>query len=128
MQWPRTISLLATACAMGAASCAPAIRSGEIIDGYRAARCVQPAIAEGVSPLTRGWNTEVTSASGTRVNVRGADMVAGRITVRYLPNGPELVAADAGDYVYPTDVRVSESGTALFVKTGLAGGISHETW
>jgi len=129
MQWQRTITLVATACAMAAVSCAPAIRFGEIIGSYRSARCVQPIIAEGVLPPTRGWNAEVTSASGTRVIVSGTHMAGGRITVRYLPNGPELVAADAGDYVYPTDVRVNQSGTALLVKAaGSAGGLSDETW
>ena len=56
-------------------------------------------------------------------------MVGGRIVVRYQPDGPEVVAADAGDYVYPSDVRINKARTILVVKaTGLAGGIRHETW
>jgi hypothetical protein len=56
-------------------------------------------------------------------------MVGGRIVVRYQPDGPQVVAADAGDYVYPTDVRINEAKTVLVVKAmGLAGGIRHETW
>jgi len=67
--------------------------------------------------------------SGMKVNVRGAEMVGGRVSVRYLPDGPEVVAADAGDYVYPSDVRMSQQGTSLLVKAdGLAGGIHQETW
>jgi hypothetical protein len=56
-------------------------------------------------------------------------MVDGRIIVRYQPDGPEVVAADAGDYVYPSDVRINQAQTILVVKaTALAGGIRHETW
>lgn len=56
-------------------------------------------------------------------------MVGGLITVNYRPNGPGVVAASAGDYVYPSDVRINQAETHLFVKArGLAGGIRHETW
>src|SRR5262245_40045372 len=110
-------------------SCARAIQSGEIIDHYRAGRCVEPIVVEDVSPATRGWNAQLTSASGARVNVRGAQMVAGRVVVRYLPDGPEVVAADAGDYIYPTDVRVSVARTNLIVRAaGVASGIWQEAW
>jgi hypothetical protein len=114
---------------IAAVSCAPAVRAGLIIEHYRAALCVEPSIAAGVSPPTRGWNAVLTTAAGAKVNVRGAEMVSGRIVVRYQPDGPEVVAADAGDYVYPSDVRINEARTILVVKaTGLAGGIRHETW
>jgi hypothetical protein len=71
----------------------------------------------------------MTTAAGTAFNVRGAQMVGGRIVVRYQPSGPEVVAADAGDYVYPSDVRINEAKTILVVEaSGLAAGIWHETW
>jgi hypothetical protein len=39
------------------------------------------------------------------------------------------VAADAEDYVYPSDVRVSNQNDLLYIKaSGLAGGVNHETW
>jgi hypothetical protein len=114
---------------IGAVSCAPAVRSGPIIEQYRAAQCVEPSIVAAISPPTRGWNADVTTAGGAEVNVRGAEMVGGLIVVRYQPDGPEVVAADAGDYVYPSDVRINKARTILVVKaTGLAGGIRHETW
>ncbi|HWY59500.1 MAG TPA: hypothetical protein VNZ03_33860 [Terriglobales bacterium] len=39
------------------------------------------------------------------VMVLGYQMPGGRVTVRYLRTGRELEAANAGDYVYPSDVR-----------------------
>lgn len=56
-------------------------------------------------------------------------MPGGRVTARYATTGRELEAANAGDYVYPSDVRFNAQMNLLFVKaSGLAGGITHETW
>lgn len=39
------------------------------------------------------------------------------------------LAANAGDYVYPSDVRMDHKNDHLYVKaSGLAGGIQHQTW
>jgi len=90
---------------------------------------VEPNIAKGVQPPTRGWDAKVTIAGGARVTVKGADMVGGRIMVRYEPDGPELVAVQPGDYIYPSDVRLDAARRSLYVKaSGLAGGIWEETW
>jgi hypothetical protein len=60
--------------------------------------------------------------------VGGAQIPGGRITARY-DTGRELEAANAGDYVYPSDVRFNPQTNLLFVKaSGLAAGIKHETW
>ena len=101
---------------IGAVSCTPAVRSGPIIEHYRAALCVEPSTAAEVSPPTRGWNADVTTAGGAKVTLRGAEMVGGRIVVRYHPGGPEVVAADAGDYVYPSDVRINEARTTFGIE------------
>jgi len=56
-------------------------------------------------------------------------MPGGRITVRNVATGRESEAANAGDYVYPSDVRFNAQRSLLFVKaSGLAAGISPETW
>jgi hypothetical protein len=130
MHWLRTIARVGILWAIAAGACAfPAMRSGQIIESYKSARCVQPTIAQGVSPPTRGWNADWSLPSGTRISVRGKQMAGGRVTVQYLSDGAEVVAADAGDYVYPADVRINESGTILVVKAeGLAAGIWPETW
>jgi hypothetical protein len=59
----------------------------------------------------------------------GAQMPGGKITVRNLTTGRESEAANAGDYVYPSDVRFTAKTNLLFVKaSGLAAGITRETW
>ena len=56
-------------------------------------------------------------------------MVGGRITVKYEPDGPSVDAAVPGDYIYPSDVRISHKHDRLYVKaSGLAAGIWKETW
>jgi hypothetical protein len=56
-------------------------------------------------------------------------MPGGRIDVRDVASGRESVAANAGDYVYPSDVRVDLQNDHLYVKaSGLGGGIRYETW
>jgi len=56
-------------------------------------------------------------------------MPGGRITVRNLRTGRESEAANAGDYIYPSDVRFNAQTNLLLVKaSGLAAGIHHETW
>jgi hypothetical protein len=71
----------------------------------------------------------VTLSDGSKVMVVGYQMPGGRITVRYVATSRELEAANAGDYVYPSDVRFNAQTNLLFVKaSGLAGGISQETW
>ncbi len=56
-------------------------------------------------------------------------MVGGRIKLYFLKTGETYVAADAGDYVYPSDVRLNAESELLYVKAhGLAGGVREETW
>jgi len=82
-----------------------------------------------MSPHTREWDTPITLIDGARVIVKGTQSPGGRIEVRYANSGEGIVAADAEDYVYPSDVRVSSQNNLIYVKAcGLAGGINHETW
>jgi hypothetical protein len=56
-------------------------------------------------------------------------MVWGRITLQYEADGASVTAAQPGDYVYPSDVRVNAVHDRLYVKaTGKAAGIWEETW
>ena len=82
-----------------------------------------------VGPHTRTWDATLTLTDGSKVVVSGGQLPGGRITVRYLATGRELEAANAGDYVYPSDVRLDPQNNHLYVKaSGLAGGIWSETW
>ena len=72
---------------------------------------------------------KITIAGGAKAAVSGADMVSGIISVRYEADGPDVVAVQPGDYIYPKDVRLNSSHDRLFVKaSGLASGIWNETW
>ena len=91
--------------------------------------CVPFSVNRTVSPHTREWDTQLTLGDGSGVMVSGKQSPGGRIEVRYLASGRKTVAADAGDYVYPSELRLNTQTDRLYVKTdGLAGGISHETW
>jgi hypothetical protein len=71
----------------------------------------------------------LTLRDGSKVLVGGAQAVGGKIVLRFLSDGAEVVAVDPGDYVYPSDVRVDAGTSRLYVKaTGQAGGIRAETW
>jgi hypothetical protein len=63
------------------------------------------------------------------VHISGAAVPGGRITVRFLPDGAEQVAADAGDYIYPADVRLDGSGDVLYIKASGSRAVGgRETW
>jgi hypothetical protein len=110
-------------------ACGRPARSGELMDAYRSANCVAPTLAKGVMPDTRGWDTPVEIAGGARATVEGAQMVGGRIILKYEPDGPSVDAAVPGDYIYPSDVRISSKRDRLYVKaSGFAAGIRKETW
>jgi hypothetical protein len=48
--------------------------------------------------------------------VSGRQAPGGRIDLRFEPDGHQEVAADAGDYIYPSDVRFERSGSRLYVR------------
>jgi hypothetical protein len=43
-------------------------------------------------------------------------MPGGRIDLEYASDGKEVIAADAGDYIYPSDVRVDHVAGRLYIK------------
>src|SRR5258708_6896120 len=109
-------------------ACRGPVSNAPIIERYKAA-CIPFAANPKVSPHTREWDTPLTLSDGSKVIVGGTKSPGGRINVRYLTPARVSVAADPGDYVYPSDVRVNAQEDILFVKaSGLAGGISQETW
>jgi len=104
-------------------------RKLRLLEQYRGPVCIPFSARPTVSPHTREWDTPLTLKDGERVIVRGTQSPGGRIEVQYANSGVRKVAADAEDYVYPSDVRVSNQNDLLYIKaSGLAGGINHETW
>ncbi len=112
-----------------ATSCHRAVSHSQLIDQYRAAACIPVSSMPGSTPRTRVWATSLTLTDGSKVTVSGSQMPGGRIDLHYSTSDQDSVAANAGDYVYPSDVRRDVQRDNLYVKaSGLAGGLSHETW
>lgn len=123
------IVLLSLSLSLCCISCRKPARSGILIDRYRVAACVQPTLAKAFSSPTRGWDAEIALKGGMAVRVRGFESASGIITVRYLPDGPELTAVNPGDYIYPSDVRVDSAQGVLYVRAdGTSAGIWRQTW
>lgn len=115
--------------AVVAGGCPPVMSSGPIIQKYKAATCIPFSSTPRVSPHTREWDTPVSLRDGLQAVVIGAQIPGGRVSVRYLPANRVVVAADPGDYVYPSDVRIDGQKDFLYTKAyGLAGGLTEETW
>jgi hypothetical protein len=102
--------------ALALAGCARPIRTGAVIDRYSRADCIPVSFGPGIQPPTRAWDYTLMLRDGTSIHVSGAQMPGGRIDVRYTPDGKEDVAANAGDYIYPADVRFDHEGDRLYVK------------
>ena len=82
-----------------------------------------------VSRGTREWSTLLLLRGGLQAVVIGAQTPGGRVVVRYPATHEEIVAADPGDYVYPSDVRVDTESDFLYIKAeGVGVGLTHETW
>ena len=116
--------------AVGLCACSGPIRKGAIIEKYTRADCVPVRFGPGITPPTRAWDHNLTLRGGGVVHISGAEMPGGQIDVRFQPDGSEQVAVDAGDYIYPSDVRVDASGDLLYVRASgyRAFGGKAETW
>jgi len=99
-----------------------------LVAKYRTATCI-PFSSQAARPHSREWRTTLSLRDGSQVTISGAQMPGGRIDVFYPATGGKFVAADAGDYVYPSDVRIDAQNDLLYVKAdGLAGGIWERTF
>ena len=111
-------------------ACTRSARRGELIERYVAASCIRPLAApKHIRPPTREWEQAISTSEGGEATVSGAQSPGGRILITYKSTQEVVIAAWAGDYIYPADVRYDRSSGRLFVKAdGLAGGIHRQTW
>lgn len=124
---PKAILFGVMLCELG--GCRMSISHAPIIDQYKAATCIPSSLMPAPSTPSRVWNATVSLIDGSKVIVTGNQIPSGRVDVHYVANGQEIVAADAGDYVYPSDVRLNPQNDHLYIKaSGLAAGIWQETW
>ncbi len=65
-----------------------------------------------------------------RIQVYGRAVPGGRVDVKFLSDGKDEVVADAGDYIYPADVRFDHATGHLYVKAaGVTAAFSNpQTW
>jgi hypothetical protein len=111
------------------AGCATPRRQHPVIDRYRAAACLPVLAGSQPAAPSRQWDVVVRPSGGSEVRLSGYQAVNGAIVARDERTGRTHVVANAGDYVYPADVRASRDFRHVYVKAaGLAGGMWHETW
>lgn len=96
--------------------CTRTVRSGPIISGYEIAECVPVERGPGIAAPARVWDYQLVTPKGVTVQISGAQVPGGQIDLRYQSDGTEVVAANAGDYIYPADVRFDKQKERLFVK------------
>jgi hypothetical protein len=70
----------------------------------------------GTGTPARTWEYTLETREGNSIQVYGRAGPGGRIDVRYLSDGKSYVAANAGDYIYPADVRVDRTSDHLYVR------------
>jgi hypothetical protein len=85
-----------------------------LIERYSKAECIP------LDPKreARAWSHTLVTNSGENVEIFGAQEIGGRINVRFEPNGEEKVAVNAGDYIYPADVRFDRAMNRIYVRAG----------
>jgi hypothetical protein len=108
MRYGATLALLAVTLFIG---CAHQIRSGPLIDRYKAAECIPVTLGP-----TRHSNYDLKTGEGTAVHIFGSQLPEEKIHVKYGSTGKETIAALAGDYIYPADVGFDRSSGRLYVK------------
>ena len=101
---------------MSLTGCATPARSGPLINSYSHAECVPVTLDLKSGPPTRTWNYVLETHHEGAVRVLGKQMPGGLIALEYALDAKGEIAANAGDYVYPADVRVDGSSERLYVK------------
>lgn len=119
MRQLKTVACVALACCAGA--CVPPTSNAPITKKYATAACIPLSAHPKVSPHARERESALTLRDGLEVIVRGAQLAGGRTIVSYPATGRDVVAADPGDYVYPSDVRLDAENVPTVRK--LYGGV-----
>jgi hypothetical protein len=114
MKWEAFAAIFAMIAIGG---CARPIGTGEVIDRYRRAECIPVAYDNPTLPYpVKVWHYILNTPKGTTVKIMGQAIPGGRIELVYLPNDGGGITADAGDYIYPADVRFDRTSEHVYVK------------
>jgi hypothetical protein len=116
-------------CAMLSNACTYPTSNSPIIVKYRAAECIPFSVHPRIQPRTREWDYNITLSDGVKVEIEGAQSPGGRVAAFYGIKREYAAAADPGDYIYPSDIRLNRRDELLYVKAyGSAGGFATQTW
>lgn len=97
--------------------CTRPIRTGAVIDRYSRAECIPVAYIDPTLPYpVKEWNYILKTPKGTIVKIIGQAIPGGNIGLVYVPNDGGGITADAGDYIYPADVRFDRTNEHVYVK------------
>ena len=120
-----SFALLAVVSLVG---CDRIVRTGAIIDQYSRAECIP--VTNGSGSPARTWDYTLQTHEANSVQVYGRAVPGGRIGVKYPADGKDMVVADAGDFIYPADVRFDRPSGRLYVKAAgvTAAFNSDQTW
>jgi hypothetical protein len=125
MKYGPSFALLAVIALVG---CDQIVRTGAIIDQYSRAECVP--VTNGSGSPARTWDSTLQTHEVNSIQVYGRAVPGGLIYVKYLSDGKDEVVANAGDYIYPADVRFDRASGHLYVKAaGVTAAFSNpQTW
>jgi hypothetical protein len=114
-----THALLVNAILGSSLGAGPKESTKSLLARYKAATCVPSAR----TPY-RSWDAELAVSNGSKVVIKAAEIPGGLVMVTDLGSGDQFVAANAGDYVYPHDIRIDKQRDLLYIiASGLAGGL-----
>jgi hypothetical protein len=102
-----------------------------VIDGYVHAVCLSASPVENATRIIRTWDETLRMRTGDTVQVRGAQTVGAGIELDYNPPDPgRLLAANSGDDISPSDVRLDSVQDLLYVRTDALAVLGKEsvTW
>jgi hypothetical protein len=99
----------------GCQACSHPLRASRLIDAYSTGVCVIPKRGIGAEP-SRQWHATLRLGDGKTVVVSAFQAPSGAVRLHYSDPGDDVVAADAGDYVYPGDIRWDPAKGLLYVE------------
>ncbi|MGA2230801.1 MAG: hypothetical protein ABSH22_07870 [Tepidisphaeraceae bacterium] len=93
-----------------------------VVAAFSAAQLLSPVPKDEMKPgEPRTWDQKLQLANGIQVRIEAMDCAGGNVTATYADDQKWLEVANAGDYVYPKEIRINPATERLFV---LAEGVA----
>jgi hypothetical protein len=99
-----------------------------IIQEFNSCRSEIPVWSKHIYPSVHEWAVSLDLGQGLTLRISADQTVGGRFLGQYSDEQPQRVIGNAGDYVYPCDLRIDKGrGIILAKASGLSGGIAKAT-